>query len=156
MKTTPFAKTIQNQQKNNISMSQVGPDDHSRRPRSPQGAPRTPPGHPQKTVCVFGASRALPEEPPGPPRDPPRDPRDSPETPGTLPRTPRDLPETSKDPPREPPRARGPPQNPPEKPRDTPSPLKQTRECAKRLNLPNMEREARLMMKRYETQRSRI
>ena len=107
-----------------MSISQVGREDHYRRPKSPQGAPQPSPGHPQKTVCVFSGSRALPEEPPGPPQGLTRDA-------GTLLRTPRDLPETSQDSQEEPPRARGPPQNPPEKPRDTPDPLKQARRNAR-------------------------
>ena len=91
-KTNLFNKHLKKQRNINMFTSQVGPDDHPRQPKSPQGPRWTPPRHPQKTWCVFGTSWALPEEPPGPPPRQPRDP----------PRTPRDPPELSRRPPREP------------------------------------------------------
>ena len=145
-----------NQRNINISISQVGPEDHSRRPKSPQGAPRTPPGHPQKTVCVFGASRALPEEPPGPPRDPPRDPQG-------LPRDAGDPPKDPQGPPRDLP---GPPEGTPESQRTSSEPAREAKghprpsqagpaECAKRLNPPPPARAGSRACLEYRSIRSR-
>ena len=127
-----FKKHLKNQRNINISTSQVGPEDHPRRPKSPQGCPWTPPRHPQKTSCVFGASRAPPEEPPGPPWDPPRDPqgppRDAQNPPEPSRRPPEDLrgnPTEPQDPPSDlqgpTPDAQGPPGDPQHPPGTAPS-----------------------------------
>ena len=96
------------------------------------GPPWTPPRPPQKTGWVFGASRALPEEPPGPPGDPPRHPhgphRDAqrpPRAPRRPPRDPRGNPTEPEDPPSDlqgPPNdAQGPPGDPQHPPGTAPS-----------------------------------
>ena len=119
MKNTHLQKHLRNQRDMNMSTSQVGPEEHPRRPKASQGCPWTPPRHPQKTSCVFGASRAPPEEPPGPPWDSPRHPQGPPRDAQNPPRA---LPTTSQGPPREPNRGRGPPQRPPGRPPDAQGP----------------------------------
>ena len=115
------------------SVPRTTPNDQNH-PRGPWNPPR----HPETAFCVFGASRALPEEPPGPPRDPPRDPQG-------LPRDGGDPPKNSQGPPRDLP---GPPEGTPESQRNSSEPAREAKghprpsqagpaECAKRLNRPS-------------------
>ena len=65
--------TNQNLENTHIAKSsKVSPENRSKRPEAPQGAPWTFPGHSERTLCVCNASWLLLEEPLGPPGEPPR------------------------------------------------------------------------------------
>ena len=80
-----------------MSVPRTTPDDQNQ-PRWGLGPPR----HPEKTLCVFGDSQALPKELPGPPPGTPKDPagtsRGIPGTSDALPGTPKSTPESQRTP----------------------------------------------------------